>query len=122
MVRVEKEMELCEEIILSVEIENTRRGTMKHNIKTKPALCAAAFCAVALACPSAKANVLEGSIGFEASGITADSPNLATATSFTVISPTTSEETGAYLSVPTFTPVTMLATRLRTRPCSARSL
>jgi hypothetical protein len=86
-------------------LKNKTGDTMKHHIKSMPAVCAMAFCAVILAGPSARANAMTGSIGFEASGVDVNSPNLATATTFTVVSPTTFEETGAYLAVPNSTAV-----------------
>jgi hypothetical protein len=66
----------------------------------------AALCAVAIAGPNARANSITGSIGFGASGVTVDSPNLATATDFEVAHPFTSTESGTYSTVPMFTPVT----------------
>ena len=67
---------------------------------------AAAFCAVVLAGPGARANPITGSIGFGASGVTVNSVNLATATSFKVANPITEVETGTYAAIPIFTPVT----------------
>jgi hypothetical protein len=68
-------------------------------------LCAAAFCAVVLAGASARANLITGSIGFGADGVTVNSSSLATATSFEVASPFTTTESGAYSSVPLDTSV-----------------
>jgi hypothetical protein len=79
---------------------------MKRKIKHIPILCAAAFCAAVLAGPSAKANLITGSIGFGASGVTVDNVNLAFATTFSVSNPFTTVETGTYASVPMFTSVT----------------
>lgn len=78
---------------------------MKRNIRPIPILCAA-FCAAVLAAPSAKANLITGSIGFGASGVTVDNLNLALATTFSVSNPFTTVETGSYATVPMFTPVT----------------
>jgi hypothetical protein len=90
------------------KVINSKR--MKNNMKRKrrtiPTLCAAAFCAVVLAAPSAKANSITGSIGFGASGVTVNSANLQTATDFSVTGPYTDVELGSYAAVPTFTPVT----------------
>ena len=79
---------------------------MKRKTRTIPTVCAAAFCAVVLAGPSAKANFITGSIGFAASGVTINSLNMATATSFSLTGVTTDVKLGAYAAVPTFTPVT----------------
>jgi len=80
---------------------------MKRKIKAIPIITgAAAFCAVVLASPCAMANPVTGSIGFGASGVTINSVNLATASSFAVASPITEVETGTYAAVPTFTSVT----------------
>jgi hypothetical protein len=68
--------------------------------------CATAFCVLALASPSAKANLITGSIGFGASGVTVDNPSLALATTFSVSNPFTTVETGTYSTVPMFTFVT----------------
>jgi len=75
---------------------------MKRTIKTIPTMCAAALCAVVLAGPSARANAITGSIGFGASGVTINSPTLATATSFSVASPFVTTRDGTYLAVPMF--------------------
>jgi hypothetical protein len=64
------------------------------------------FGAIVLAGPGAMANFVTGSIGFGADGVTINSANLATATSFTVTSPFTDEETGTYAAVPQNTGVT----------------
>src|SRR5208282_3529846 len=53
-----------------------------------------------------RANSITGSIGFGASGVTVDSPNLATATDFEVAHPFTSTESGTYSTVPMFMSVT----------------
>jgi hypothetical protein len=80
---------------------------MTRKIKTIPVIMgAAAFCAVVLGGPGARANPITGSIGFGASGVTINSTELATATSFAVASPITEVETGTYAAVPAFTPVT----------------
>jgi hypothetical protein len=68
-------------------------------------LYAAAFYAVALASPSAKANLITGSIGFGADGVTVNSSSLASATSFEVASPFTTTETGDYVAVPLSTSI-----------------
>jgi len=76
---------------------------MKHTIKTIPTLCAAALCAAVLAGPGAKANpvpAITGSIGFGASGVTINSAELATATSFAVSSPFVTTRSGNYSAVP----------------------
>jgi hypothetical protein len=79
---------------------------MKRTIKTIPCIiCATAFCAVVLAGPSAKANSITGSIGFGASGVTINTLQLASASTFSVSSPFTTTETGTYSSVPMLTPV-----------------
>jgi hypothetical protein len=71
--------------------------------KTVPAIIgAAAFCAVILAGPGANASQITGSIGFGASGVTINSLNLASASSFEVSNPFTTVETGTYASVPMF--------------------
>jgi hypothetical protein len=67
---------------------------------------AAAFYAVVLAGPGANANQITGSIGFGASGVTINSPNLASASSFEVSDPFTTVETGTYAAVPMFDSVT----------------
>jgi hypothetical protein len=83
---------------------------MKHTIKTVPTLCAAALCAVALAGPSASANpipTITGSIGFGASGVTINTPDLASATSFAVSGPFVTTRDGDYSPVPmTYSDVT----------------
>jgi hypothetical protein len=80
---------------------------MKSIIKTLPTItCAAAFCAVVLAGPAAQANQITGSIGFGASGVTVNSPQLATASSFDVSNPFTTVETGTYSAIPMFSFVT----------------
>jgi hypothetical protein len=63
---------------------------------------AAAFCAVVLAGPGARANPITGSIGFGASGVTINSLTLASASSFEVSNPFTTVETGTYATVPMF--------------------
>lgn len=86
---------------------------MKHTIKATPVLCAAAFCAVVLAGPSAKANSIDGSIAFSAEGVVVNNPNLGDATSFYVDStvagvPTknvayvSEDPTGSYSAVPLY--------------------
>jgi len=78
---------------------------MKRIIKTIPAICAAAFYAIGLASPGAKANpvtTITGSIGFGASGVTINSPTLATATSFAVSAPIITTRDGTYSAVPMF--------------------
>jgi hypothetical protein len=76
---------------------------MTRTIKTVPIIIsAAAFCAVVLAGPSAKANAITGSIGFGASGVTINSLTLASASSFEVSNPFTTVETGTYATVPMF--------------------
>jgi hypothetical protein len=80
---------------------------MKRKIKTIPIIIgAAALCAVVLASPCARANFITGSIGFGASGVTINSTELATATSFAVASPIVEVRSQDYLAVPEFTPVT----------------
>ena len=75
---------------------------MNNMTKKIPAsLCAAAFCAIVLAGTSARANPVTGSIAFGAAGVTVNSPNLATATSFTV--------TGAFTKANTFGTYTAVA-------------
>jgi hypothetical protein len=79
---------------------------MKRSIQKIPIIAgAAAFCAVVLAGPGASANPITGSIGFGASGVTINSPQLATATDFSVSDPFTTVETGTYSTVPMFTGV-----------------
>jgi hypothetical protein len=78
---------------------------MKRNVKKIPILCAGAFCAAVLAGPSAEANLISGSIGFGASGVTIDNTDLASATSFNVANPFTTTESGTYSAVPLATPV-----------------
>jgi hypothetical protein len=51
------------------------------------------------------ADPITGSIGFGASGVTVDSPNLAAATDFEVANPFVSTDSGSYSSVPMFTSV-----------------
>jgi hypothetical protein len=68
-------------------------------------ICTAALCAAVLSGSSTLANPITGSIGFGAAGVTVNSPNLATATAFTVISPEVTDPTGTYSIVPDFTPV-----------------
>jgi len=63
---------------------------------------AAAFCAVVLAGPGARANPITGSIGFGASGVTINTLTLAAASSFEVSNPFTTVETGTYAIVPMF--------------------
>ncbi|MGD1084758.1 MAG: VPDSG-CTERM sorting domain-containing protein [Verrucomicrobiota bacterium] len=78
---------------------------MKQTLKTIPAICAAALCAVALAGPGAKANsipTITGSIGFGASGVTINTPDLASATSFAVSGPFVTISHGTYSAVPEF--------------------
>jgi hypothetical protein len=82
---------------------------MRHTPITIRIICAAAFYAVALASPSAKANSvpITGSIGFGAAGITINSGDLATATSFTVTGPDITTVSGTYMVVPlTTSPIT----------------
>ena len=81
---------------------------MKQNITAIPVLCTAAICAAILAAPGAQANQITGSIGFAANGVTINSVNLATATTFSVTTPFATTESGAYASVgiTTSTPVT----------------
>jgi hypothetical protein len=79
---------------------------MKYQKKAIPIVCAAAVCATLLAVPSAQANLITGSIGFGASGVTIDNSTLANATSFSVADPFTTVETGTYSAVPMFTFVT----------------
>ena len=79
---------------------------MKYYLKKTPILCAAALCAAFLDGPSAQANFITGSIGFGASGVTIDSVNLSTATTFSVANPFTTTESGTYASVPLETSVT----------------
>jgi len=70
-------------------------------------LCAAAFCAVVLAGPSAKATPINGSLAFSVLGVTVDSPNLADATTFSVTGTFIAmNPTGTYSTVPVFTSVT----------------
>jgi hypothetical protein len=81
---------------------------MKSTIKAKPIMiCAAALCATVLAGTSASANPIPvtGSIGFNSAGVTINSPDLATATSFSVTAPEVSDPTGSYATVPLYTPV-----------------
>lgn len=80
---------------------------MKRTIKAIPiTICAAAFCAVVLAGPSAQANAyVTGSIGFGAAGVIVNNPILADATSFSVISPLVNDPYGTYAPVPLGTPV-----------------
>ncbi|MGD1084759.1 MAG: VPDSG-CTERM sorting domain-containing protein [Verrucomicrobiota bacterium] len=78
---------------------------MKRIIQTIPAMAAAVFYAIALAGPGAKANpipTITGSIGFGASGVTINSPTLATATSFAVSAPFVTTRDGTYSAVPMF--------------------
>jgi hypothetical protein len=79
---------------------------MKRTFRLPILLSAAAFFAVVLASPSAKANLITGSIGFGAEGVTIDTSSLATASTFAVASPFTTTETGSYATVPLNTPVT----------------
>jgi hypothetical protein len=82
---------------------------MKNESIKKLIIGAAAFYAVALASPSAKANAvpITGSIGFGAAGITINSGDLAAATSFTVTGPDITTVSGTYSVVPlTTTPIT----------------
>jgi hypothetical protein len=86
---------------------------MKRTIKILPTLCAAAFYAVVLAGPSAKANTITGSIAFSSLGVTvADANNpadvsLSDATTFSVVSPyVANNPLGAYSAVPALTDVT----------------
>jgi hypothetical protein len=79
---------------------------MKRSVINKPVLiCTVALCAAVLSGSSTQANPITGSIGFGAAGVTINSGNLATATSFTVIDPLVSDPTGTYAAVPDFTPV-----------------
>ena len=75
-------------------------------IRLQILLYAASLYAVALASPSARANLIMGSIGFGADGVTVNNSSLAMATSFDVASPFTTIETGDYASVPLNTDVT----------------
>jgi hypothetical protein len=79
---------------------------MESPFRIPNSICAVSLCAAVLAGPSAKANLITGSIGFGADGVTINSPNLASATSFAVASPFTTTETGVYSSVPLNTSVT----------------
>jgi hypothetical protein len=79
---------------------------MKNTIKAIPIIIsAAAFCAVVLVGPNASANMITGSIGFGASGVTINSTKLSTASDFSVSNPFTTVETGTYSTVPMFTSV-----------------
>jgi len=70
---------------------------MKRTLTTIPTILSAlTFGAIVFAGPVARANLVTGSIGFGANGVTINSANLATATSFTVTAPYTDEETGTY--------------------------
>jgi hypothetical protein len=83
-------------------------NAMKSTIKTKPMIIyAAALCAAVLAGPNANANPspVTGSIGFSATGVIVNSPNLSTASSFSLIAPVVSDPTGTYTTVPLNTPV-----------------
>jgi hypothetical protein len=79
---------------------------MTRPLRTRGIICAAAFCAAVLAGPSVKANPITGSIGFGAEGVTIDSPNLATATTFSLASAFTTTDSGTYSTVPLLMPVT----------------
>ena len=77
---------------------------MKRIIRIIPTtICGAAICAVCLAASSAQANsspYVTGSIGFGAAGVTINSSQLATATSFSVITPLVNDPYGTYAPVP----------------------
>jgi hypothetical protein len=81
---------------------------MKHTLKTVPGIiCAAAFCAVTLAGPSAKATTINGSIAFSDLGVVVNNPDLADATTFTVSDAYVAQTpTGTYSAVPVLTSVT----------------
>jgi len=80
---------------------------MKQNCNKAPLIvCTATLCAAFLDGPTAQANLITGSIGFGASGVTIDSVNLSTATTFSVANPFTTTESGAYSAVPLETSVT----------------
>jgi hypothetical protein len=88
------------------ELKHLKMSIMKHPPRTRSILCATAFCAAVLAGPSARANLITGSIGFGAEGVTIDSPNLATATTFGVAIPFVTTDSGVYSIVPLLTDVT----------------
>jgi hypothetical protein len=79
---------------------------MKYQFKRTPMVCAATLCAAVLAGSNANADPITGSIGFGASGVSIDSLNLSTATTFSVANPFTTTETGTYSAVPLETSVT----------------
>ena len=82
---------------------------MKRIQKTIPisVMCAAAFCAVVLASPGAKANSINGSLAFSDLGVTVNNADLADATTFAVSGAYVAmNPTGTYSSVPLFTDVT----------------
>jgi hypothetical protein len=73
---------------------------MKNNIKAIPVICTAAICAAVLAGASAQANPITGSIGFGGYGVTINSTDLATASSFAIATPRVNSTTGDYSAVP----------------------
>jgi hypothetical protein len=77
---------------------------MKHKTKIIPTLLAAALYAGVGGL--AEAQGITGSIGFGSLGVTVDSSDLSTATTFSLTSPTVSNGTGDYASVPVSTAVT----------------
>jgi len=79
---------------------------MQQKLKINLLMSAAALSALVLAAPNANANVITGSIGFGATGVSIDSLNLATATTFTVANPFATTRSGTYASVPLFQSVT----------------
>ena len=77
---------------------------MKNKYITIPTACAAAMLAVTLASPLAKANMITGSVGFGALGVSINTSTLATASTFSLTSPFVTTESGSY-AVPEFTSV-----------------